>query len=160
AKSEVALPRHPRPIGGPDKLTEWLSLQRDTYGYLHDQTLRMLNQGYNGTEIAERIQMPPAIEQKWYNHGYYGSVSHDVKAIYQRYMGWFDGNPAHLWEHPPAEAARRYVDCLGGTDAVVAQARHYADAGDLRFAAELLNHAVFADPASAAAKDLLAAVYQ
>ena len=86
------------------------------------------------------------LERAWHARGYYGSVSHDVKAIYQRYMGWFDGNPASLWKHPPQEAAHRYVECLGGTDAVVAKARQYADSGDLRFAAELLNHAVFADP--------------
>ena len=106
----------------------------------------MLNQGYTGPEIAELLQLPPALERAWHARGYYGSVSHNVKAIYQRYMGWFDGNPAHLWEHPPEEAARRYVDCLGGVDAVVSKGGQYTDSGDLRFAAELLNHAVFADP--------------
>ena len=104
------------------------------------------------------IEMPPALEAAWHTHGYYGSVSHNVKAIYQRYLGWFDGNPANLWKHPPEDAARRYVDCIGGADAVVAKARQYVDAGDLRFAAELLNHAVFADPESRReAKELLAA---
>jgi alkyl sulfatase BDS1-like metallo-beta-lactamase superfamily hydrolase len=139
----------------------FLSQQRDLYAYLHDQTLRLLNQGWTGIEIAEMIQMPPALQQAWHTYGYYGSVSHNVKAIYQRYLGWFDGNPAHLWEHPPVEAAKRYVDCIGGVAAVVAKAREYADAGDLRFAVELLNHAVFADPDQAAeAKSLLADVYE
>jgi alkyl sulfatase BDS1-like metallo-beta-lactamase superfamily hydrolase len=119
----------------------------------------MLNQGYTGPEIAELIQLPPALERAWHARGYYGSVSHNVKAIYQRYMGWFDGNPASLWKHPPQEAAHRYVDCLGGIDAVVAKARQYADAGDLRFAGELLNHAVFADPGHDEAKQLLATTY-
>ena len=136
-----------------------MSEQRDLYAYLHDQSLRMLNQGYTGLEIAELIQLPPVLERAWHARGYYGSVSHDVKAIYQRYMGWFDGNPASLWKHPPQEAAHRYVECLGGTDAVVAKARQYADSGDLRFAAELLNHAVFADPGHEEAKELLAATY-
>jgi alkyl sulfatase BDS1-like metallo-beta-lactamase superfamily hydrolase len=139
----------------------FLSQQRDLYAYLHDQTLRLLNQGWTGIEIAEMIQMPPALQQAWHTYGYYGSVSHNVKAIYQRYLGWFDGNPAHLWEHPPVEAAKRYVDCIGGVAAVVAKAREYADAGDLRFAVELLNHTVFADPDQAAeAKSLLADVYE
>ena len=82
---------------GPDRIIEFLSLQRDMYAYLHDQTLRLLNQGFTGIEIAENFQMPPALEKAWHTHGYYGSVSHNVKAVYQRYMGWFDGNPGRLW---------------------------------------------------------------
>ena len=122
-----------------------LTEQRDLYAYLHDQTLRLMNQGYVGSEIAEMIEMPPALDAAWHTHGYYGSVSHNVKAIYQRYLGWYDGNPAHLWQHPP-EAAARYVQIIGGIDATVARAQEFADAGDLRFAAELASHAVFADP--------------
>ena len=93
--------------------------QRDLYGYLHDQTLRLMNKGYTGIEAAEMIEMPPALDAAWHTHGYYGSVSHNVKAVYQRYMGWFDGNPANLWQHPPVERATRYVDSMGGADAVV-----------------------------------------
>ena len=104
------------------------------------------------------IEMPPALEAAWHTHGYYGSVSHNVKAIYQRYLGWFDGNPAHLWQHPPEAAATRYVEAFGGVDAVVAKAQGFVDDGDLRFAAELLNHAVFADAANTAARELLAEV--
>ncbi|MDR0345577.1 MAG: alkyl/aryl-sulfatase, partial [Nocardiopsaceae bacterium] len=103
--------------------------------------------------------MPPALEQAWHTHGYYGSVSHNVKAIYQRYLGWYDGNPAHLWQHPPEAAATRYVQAIGGLDATIASAREFADAGDLRFAAELASHAAFADPSSQAAKTLLAEVF-
>ena len=145
-RADVAFASHHWPTWGHEKVIRFLSEQRDLYAYLHDQTLRMLNQGYTGLEIAELIQLPPALERAWHARGYYGSVSHNVKAIYQRYMGWFDGNPASLWKHPPQEAARRYVDCLGGVDAMVAKARQYVDAGDLRFAAELLSHAVFAEP--------------
>ena len=160
AKSDVAFASHHWPIWGADKLTEWLSLQRDTYGYLHDQTLRMLNQGYNGTEIAEMIQMPPAIEQKWYNHGYYGSISHDVKAIYQRYMGWFDGNPAHLWEHPPVEAAKRHVSAMGGASGVLKVARKAYDDGDYRWAVQVLNYLIFDDPGNEKAKMLQASSFE
>ena len=158
-RADVAFASHHWPTWGHDQVIRFLSEQRDLYAYLHDQSLRMLNQGYTGLEIAELIQLPPALERAWHARGYYGSVSHNVKAIYQRYMGWFDGNPASLWKHPPEDAAQRYVDCLGGAAAVVAKARQYADSGDLRFAAELLNHAVFASPGHQEAKQLLAAIY-
>jgi alkyl sulfatase BDS1-like metallo-beta-lactamase superfamily hydrolase len=138
----------------------YLSLQRDLYAYLHDQTLRLMNSGMNGSEAAEVLTMPPALEQAWHTHGYYGSVNHNVKAIYQRYLGWFDGNPARLWPHPPAESSARYVECMGGSDAVVDRAVAYAAEGDLRFAAELLDRVVFADPDHAAAKEALAGVFE
>lgn len=159
-EADVAFASHHWPTWGRERIVTWLSEQRDLYAYLHDQTLRLLNAGYTGIEIAEMIQMPPAIEAAWHARGYYGSVSHNVKAIYQRYMGWFDGNPASLWELPPEESAARYTECLGGVDAVVEKARTYVDAGDLRFAAQLLKHAVFADPEHAKAKDLLAATFE
>jgi alkyl sulfatase BDS1-like metallo-beta-lactamase superfamily hydrolase len=158
--ADVAFASHHWPTWGRDRIVRFLSQQRDLYAYLHDQTLRLLNQGWTGIEIAEMLQMPPALERAWHTHGYYGSVSHNVKAIYQRYLGWFDGNPAHLWEHPPVESAKRYVDCMGGVDAVVAKARQYADGGDPRFAVQLLNHVVFAAPDHAEAKALLADVYE
>jgi alkyl sulfatase BDS1-like metallo-beta-lactamase superfamily hydrolase len=159
-QAEVAFASHHWPTWGADNVVKFLSLQRDLYGYLHDQTLRMLNRGMVGAEIAEAIQLPPALENVWHTHGYYGSVSHNVKAIYQRYMGWFDGNPAHLWQHPPVEAATRYVEFMGGADAVVDKAQACYDAGDLRWVAEVLNHVVFAEPGHAAARALLADAYE
>jgi alkyl sulfatase BDS1-like metallo-beta-lactamase superfamily hydrolase len=156
---DVAFASHHWPMWGRDRIVTYLSAQRDLYAYLHDQTLRLLNQGYNGAEIAELVEMPPALEASWHTHGYYGSVSHNVKAIYQRYLGWFDGNPANLWQHAPVDKATRYVDAFGGAEIVVAKAREYVASGDLRFAAELLNHVVFADDTNAEAKGLLADVY-
>ena len=97
---------HHWPRWGSDRVGDYLRKQRDLYSYLHDQTLRLLNQGYVGSEIAETFELPPSLANEWYSRGHYGSISHNVKAIYQRYMGWFDGNPAHLWEHPPVEARR------------------------------------------------------
>jgi alkyl sulfatase BDS1-like metallo-beta-lactamase superfamily hydrolase len=158
--SDVLFASHHWPTWGTERLTRFLSEQRDLYAYLHDQTLRLANQGWTGTEIAERIELPPALDRAWHARGYYGSVSHNVKAIYQRYMGWYDGHPASLWEHPPAESARRYVDCMGGVDAVLDKARGYADAGDLRFAAQLLKHATFAAPKREDAKEQLAQVFE
>ena len=122
AETDVAFASHHWPTWGGDRVAEYLSLQRDLYAYLHDQTLRLMNKGLNGAEAAEAMDMPPALEQAWHTHGYYGSVSHNVKAVYQRYLGWFDGNPARLWPHPPVEASLRYVACMGGADAVVATA--------------------------------------
>ncbi|WP_432848193.1 alkyl/aryl-sulfatase [Amycolatopsis sp. CA-161197] len=160
AGTDVAFASHHWPTWGTARVAKFLSQQRDLYAYLHDQTLRRLNQGATGIEIAEDFTLPPELENAWHARGYYGSVSHNVKAIYQRYLGWFDGHPSSLWQHPPQALATRYVDVLGGVPAVLDKAQEYADAGDLRFAAELLKHAVFADPDSAVAKNALADVYQ
>ena len=160
ADAKVAFASHHWPTWGTDRIVDFISLQRDLYAYLHDQTVRMMNRGLVGAEIAERMQLPPALEAAWHTHGYYGSVSHNVKAIYQRYMGWYDGNPAHLWQHPPAEAATRYVEFMGGADAVVTKARASYDAGDLRWVAEVLSHVVFAEPTHAAARALLADTFE
>ena len=156
---DVAFASHHWPTWGRDNIVGLLSEQRDLYAYMHDQTLRMLNAGLTGPEIAEEMQLPPALEGAWHARGYYGSLSHNVKAIYQRYLGWFDGNPAHLWEHPPVELAKRYVDLAGGPDAALAKAVSYIEDDDLRFAATLLNHLVFADPDNAQAREQLAGVY-
>jgi alkyl sulfatase BDS1-like metallo-beta-lactamase superfamily hydrolase len=158
--SDVAFASHHWPTWGSQEVRDYLSLQRDLYGYLHDQTLRMMNAGLVGSEIAEAIQLPPALENAWHTRGYYGSVSHNVKAIYQRYMGWYDGNPANLWQHPPTERAARYVRAMGGADAVVDHAREAFEVGDYRWVAEVLSHVVFSDPAHAAAKGLLADTFE
>jgi alkyl sulfatase BDS1-like metallo-beta-lactamase superfamily hydrolase len=157
-RAEVTFASHHWPTWGVERGRTFLEGQRDLYAYLHDQTLRRLNQGETGIEIAEDFELPDALEQRWDLRGYYGSVSHNVKAIYQRYLGWFDGNPAHLWPHPPEAAAVRYVEAMGGADAVVAKARDAAD--DPRWAAELLNHVVFAQPDHAEARSLLAEVHE
>ncbi|MEV7775191.1 alkyl sulfatase dimerization domain-containing protein [Kitasatospora sp. NPDC086791] len=160
ADLDVVFASHHWPTWGRERAVEFLALQRDLYAYLHDQTLRMLNRGMTGAEIAEAIELPPALHAAWHAHGYYGSVSHNVKAVYQRYMGWYDGNPAHLWPHPPVEAAHRYLDYMGGADAVVDKARASYAAGDLRWVAEVLDHVVFAQPEHEAARELLADTYE
>ena len=159
-RTDVVFASHHWPTWGRERVGEFLALQRDLYAYLHDQTLRLLNQGHTGAEIAEMFEMPPALDKAWHTHGYYGSVSHNVKAIYQRYMGWFDGNPARLWQHPPEALAARYVDAMGGIDRVVELARHAFDAGDLRWAATLLDHAVFAESTHPGARALLADTFE
>ncbi len=158
--ADLVFSSHHWPVWGTGEVVEYLSVQRDLYAYLNDQTLRLLNQGYVGSEIAEMLQLPPAITKSWSTHGYYGSVSHNVKAIYQRYMGWFDGNPAHLWEHPPVESAKRHVEAMGGASAVLQKAQKAYDAGDYRWATQLANYVVFAEPRNDTAKRLQAGIFE
>ncbi|MFB7421003.1 alkyl/aryl-sulfatase [Streptomyces sp. NPDC056210] len=159
-RTDVVFASHHWPTWGQDRVVRYLSIQRDLYGYLHDQSLRLINKGWTGTEIAEHLQLPPTLDNAWSTHGYYGSVSHNLKAIYQRYMGWFDGNPGHLWQHTPVEAGKRYVEFMGGADVVVDKARGSFEGGDLRWAAEVLSHVVFAQPDHTAARELLADTYE
>lgn len=154
--SDVAFASHHWPVWGRERVEAFLTEQRDLYAYLHDQTLRMLNQGLTALEIAERMELPPTLERAWHTHGYYGSVSHNTKAIYQRYLGWFDGNPAHLWEHPPVEASERYVRFMGGADEVLRRARESFDQGDYRWVVQVVNHVVFADADNTEARALQA----
>ncbi|MEV0247532.1 alkyl sulfatase dimerization domain-containing protein [Nocardia sp. NPDC050712] len=158
--AEVVFASHHWPVWDNDRVRAFLATQRDLYAYVHDQTLRLMNKGLTGPEIAEEIKLPPALENAWCAHGYYGSLSHNVKAIYQRYLGWFDGNPASLWEHTPVEQSKRYVDFMGGADAVVTKARESFDAGDYRWVAQVINHVIFADPDHAQARELLADTYE
>ncbi|QRY46677.1 MBL fold metallo-hydrolase [Mycolicibacterium boenickei] len=159
-RADVVFASHHWPTWGRERIVEFLSLQRDLYAYLHDQTLRQLNQGYTGVEIAETFQLPPALEKAWHAHGYYGSVSHNVKAVYQRYMGWFDGNPARLWPHPPEALGPRYVEAMGGADRVVELAGKAFEGGDLRWAATLLDHVIFTDENHAPVRELYADVLE
>jgi alkyl sulfatase BDS1-like metallo-beta-lactamase superfamily hydrolase len=156
ADSELLFSGHHWACWGNDRVIDLLAKQRDLYTYLHDQTLRLLNKGYTGPEIAEAIELPPSLAEEWHCREFYGSISHNTKAIYQRYMGWFDGNPSHLWQHPPAEAARRYVEFMGGAEAVLEKARRCFEQGDYRWVAEVVDHVVFAEPSNAAARELLA----
>ncbi|MVU83880.1 MBL fold metallo-hydrolase [Nocardia sp. ET3-3] len=157
---DVVFSSHLWPTWGTERVVKFMSLQRDMYGYLHDQTLRKLNQGLVGTEIAEDFPLPPALENTWHTRGYYGTVSHNVKAVYQRYMGWYDGNPAHLWQHPPVESATRHVEFMGGADEVLRKARAAYEAGDFRWVAQVVDYVIFADPANAEAKALQADTFE
>jgi alkyl sulfatase BDS1-like metallo-beta-lactamase superfamily hydrolase len=156
AESDVLFAGHHWPRWGSERIVDYLKKQRDLYAYLNDQTLRLINQGLTGREIAETLELPPSLAAEWHCRGYYGSVSHNVKAVYQLYMGWFDGNPAHLWEHTPAGSARRYVEFMGGAEAVLERARSSFEAGDYRWVAEVVNHVVFAEPENREARELQA----
>jgi alkyl sulfatase BDS1-like metallo-beta-lactamase superfamily hydrolase len=155
-RSDILVTSHGWPRFGKDRVVEFIGLHRDAYKYLHDQTVRLMNKGLTKDEIAETIMLPPALSGRWFNRGYYGTMSHNSKAVYQRYLGWYSGNPAELNRHPPEALGSRYVAALGGPDRVVALAKAAQAAGDDRWAATLLDHLVFAGGATAEAKALLA----
>ena len=149
---EVVFGGHHWPRWGRDEAVAYLASQRDLYKYIHDQTLHLANMGLTPLEIAEELRLPDAIGLEWFNRGYYGTVSHNSKATYQLYLGFFDGNPANLNPHPPEQAGRRYVELAGGAQALLAHARAAYDRGDYRWVAEVVKHLVFADPKNRAAR--------
>tara|TARA_R110000868_G_scaffold20217_6_gene85841 strand:+ start:8905 stop:10803 length:1899 start_codon:yes stop_codon:yes gene_type:complete len=155
-KTDVLFASHHWPRWGSDTAIAFLKKQRDMYKYVHDQTLRFANHGLTPIEIAEEIALPPTLAEEWYSRGYYGTLNHNAKAVYQRYLGWFDGNPANLHKLPPVEAGKRYVELAGGPDKLLAQVRAAFDKGDYRWAAEIGNHLVFADPSNADARHIQA----
>jgi alkyl sulfatase BDS1-like metallo-beta-lactamase superfamily hydrolase len=153
-RSDVMFAQHHWPRWGRERIVRFLAQHRDLYRYLHDQTLRLANRGLTPTEIAAELTLPESLARSWACRGYYGTVSHNVRAVYQRYLGFFDGNPAHLDSLPPVEAARRYVELAGGLASLLAHARDAFDRGEYRWAAELASHAVFAEPESSEACEL------
>ncbi len=153
-RTDVVFAQHNWPRWGQESVVEYLANQRDLYEYLNDQTLHLLNQGYTGIEIAEMFTLPESLNNQWYTHGYYGTVSHNVKAIYQRYIGWFDGNPANLHALPPELAGPKFVEYMGGADAVIARAKEDFAKGEYRWVAQVLGHVVFADPENMEARYL------
>jgi alkyl sulfatase BDS1-like metallo-beta-lactamase superfamily hydrolase len=148
ADTELIIASHHCPTWGSEASHRLLTAHRDVYRYLHDETLRRINHGQTMLEIAEELELPETLASTWSLRGYYGSVKHDVKAIYQRYIGFFDGNPANLHPHPPVEAARRYVEYMGGAERILERARADHAAWDDRWVAEVVKHVVFADPAT------------
>lgn len=159
-EAEVLFASHHWPTWGNAEVHEGLRGQRDLYRYLHDETLRLANHGYGPAEIAEMMELPAGIARRFANRGYYGSVNHNVKAVYNYYLGWFDGNPANLHPLPPGDAGRKFVEYVGGAEAVVEKARTDFGKGEYRWVAEALNHVVFADAGNEEARLLLADAYE
>jgi alkyl sulfatase BDS1-like metallo-beta-lactamase superfamily hydrolase len=154
--TDIVFASHHWPRWGNTEAMAYLRTQRDAYRYVHDETMRMANHGMTMNEIAEELVLPDSLATHFHNRDYYGTVNHNAKAVYQRYLGWFDGNPAHLHPHPPVEAGRRYVEFMGGPDEVVRKARESFAVGDYRWVAEVVNHVVFAFPDHDAARSLQA----
>ncbi|HWP67519.1 MAG TPA: alkyl sulfatase dimerization domain-containing protein [Candidatus Limnocylindria bacterium] len=158
--AEVVFASHHWPVWGNERVRAFLASQRDMYRYIHDQTLRLANQGATPGEIAETLELPANLRTRFSSRSYYGTLRHNVRAVYQRYFGWYDGNPAHLDPLPPEEAGKRYTAAMGGAAAVLKQARAAFEAGEYRWAAMLLDHLVFAEPGNDEARALLADTYE
>jgi len=154
--ADVVFAQHHWPVWDNPRVLDFLAKQRDCYKYLHDQTVRLMNHGYKSAEIAERLTLPPSLARTWYLRGYYGTLSHNSKAVYQRYLGWYDANPANLNLLPPVERGRKYVEYMGGAAAAIARARQDYERGEYRFVAEAMSHVVFGDPTNAEARQLAA----
>ncbi|MCK1342469.1 MULTISPECIES: alkyl sulfatase dimerization domain-containing protein [unclassified Bradyrhizobium] len=155
-KAEAMCGQHHWPVWGHERIGTMIRQQRDLYKFAHDQTIRLMNHGLTAAEIAETIQLPKSLEGAWHGRGYYGHIRHNVKAIYQKYLGWYDANPVNLDPLPPVESGKKYVEYMGGADAILARARVDFDKGEFRFVAQALGHLVFAQPDNAAARALLA----
>ncbi len=158
-ESDVLFASHHWPVWGGSEVRQFLEGQSDLYQFLHDQTLRLANQGHTPSEIAESLELPSSLARRFGNRGYYGTLRHNTRAVYQRYFGWYDGNPARLDPLPPVELGLRYVRALGGVEAVLEEARRAFEAADYRWVATLLDHLVFADERNTEARALLARTY-
>jgi alkyl sulfatase BDS1-like metallo-beta-lactamase superfamily hydrolase len=156
AGTEVKFQSHHWPQWGNAKIIDYWKKQRDLYKYTHDQSVNLMNKGFTGEEISETIKLPPELDKFWPNRGYYGTLSHNSRAVYQRYMGWYNGNPANLNNLPPEAAAKKYVEYMGGEAAIIKRAKVDFAKGEYRWTAEALKHVVFANPKSQAGKELLA----
>ena len=157
--AEIFFGTHHWPIWGNQAIVNTMKIHRDTYRYIHDQTVRLFNSGFTAQEIAEQIELPESLRGGFTNRDYYGTVRHNAKAVYQYYLGWYDANPANLNPLPPEESAARYVDMMGGAAAVLEKAQQYFTRGEYRWVAQVLNHVVFAHPNNPSAKALLAKTY-
>lgn len=159
-RTDVLIGQHHWPVWGRAAIADYLAKQRDLYKYVHDQTLRLANHGHTPNEIAEQLTLPESLASSWFARGYYGTVRHNAKAVYQKYLGWYDGNPAHLDPLPPSAAAQKYVAYMGGMTAALEKARADFRDGEYRWVAEIANHLVFADPTNVEARQLAADAYE
>lgn len=158
--AEVLFNQHHWPVWGNQEIRSFLAAQGDVYRYLHDQTVRLMNAGLTAPEIAETLELPEALDRHLATRGYYGTVRHNIKAVYQFYLGWYDAHPANLDPLPPVPAAQGYVALAGGIGPLLDAARAAQAKGEHRWAAELLKHAVYAEPANDTARGLLATSFE
>ena len=157
--ADIYMGVHHWPIWGNQRVMDFLKKQRDVYKYIHDQTVRMANTGMTPREISAELEFPESMRTTFANRGYYGTLSHNAKAVYQFYFGWYDANPANLNPLPPVESGKKYVEFMGGADNVLTKAKNSFDKGEYRWTAEVLSHLVFAHPDNDKARELLARTY-
>jgi alkyl sulfatase BDS1-like metallo-beta-lactamase superfamily hydrolase len=151
---------HHWPTWGHERIITQMQQQQDMYKFIHDQTVRLANIGYTPKEIAEKLRLPKSLAGNFHLRGYYGTLSHNSKAVYQHYFGWYEGNPAQLNPLPPVESSLRYVEFMGGADAILDKAAIYLNKGEYRWVGEVLNHVVFAEPDNMPARNMLAEAYR
>jgi alkyl sulfatase BDS1-like metallo-beta-lactamase superfamily hydrolase len=159
-KAEAMCGQHHWPVWGRGRIDTMIRQQRDLYKFAHDQTIRLMNHGLTAAEIAEIIKLPKSLDGAWHGRGYYGHIRHNVKAIYQKYLGWYDANPVNLDPLPPVESGKKYVEYMGGAEAILTRVKKDFDKGEFRFAAQALSHLVFAEPDNAAARAMLADTFE
>ena len=159
-KADAMCGQHHWPVWGPERIDTMIRQQRDLYKFAHDQTIRLMNHGLTASEIAETIRLPASLEGAWHTRGYYGHIRHNVKAIYQKYLGWYDANPVNLDPLPPVAAGKKYVEYMGGAAAILGRAAADFANGEFRFVAQALGHLVFADPDNQPARALLADTFE
>jgi len=159
-KADAMCGQHHWPVWGKQRIDTMIRQQRDLYKFAHDQTIRLMNHGLTATEIAETIKLPASLEGAWHGRGYYGHIRHNVKAIYQKYLGWYDANPVHLDPLPPLESGKKYVEYMGGAAAILERAKKDFATGEFRFVAQAVSHLVFAEPDNQAARALLADTFE
>ncbi len=159
-KAEAMCGQHHWPVWGRERIDTMIRQQRDLYKFAHDQTVRLMNHGLTAAEIAETIRLPKSLDGAWHTRGYYGHIRHNVKAIYQKYLGWYDANPVNLDPLPPVDAARKYVEYMGGADTILSRAKKDLDKGEFRFVAQALSHLVFAEPDNQPARAMLADTFE
>jgi len=159
-KAEAMCGQHHWPVWGKERIDSMIRQQRDLYKFAHDQTVRLMNHGLTACEIAETIKLPASLEGAWHARGYYGHIRHNVKAVYQKYLGWYDANPVNLDPLPPVEAGKKYVEYMGGPDAILARAARDFVRGEFRFVAQAVSHLVFAEPDNQSARALLADTFE
>lgn len=159
-RTDVMYAMHHWPVWGEGRVREMLEKARDAYRFIHDETLRHANHGLTPREIAEEVELPESLARHWHVRSYYGTISHNVKATYTRYLGWYDGNPSNLQPLVPVESAKRYVDFMGGADNVISRSRESFEQGEYRWVAEVMGHVVFADPGNQEARELQADAFE
>ena len=159
-KADAMCGQHHWPVWGAERIDTMIRQQRDLYKFAHDQTIRLMNHGLTATEIAETIRLPKSLDGAWHARGYYGHIRHNVKAIYQKYLGWYDANPVNLDPLPPVESGKKYVEYMGGAEAILARAAKDFAKGEFRFVAQAVSHLVFAEPDNRAARALLADTFE
>ena len=154
-KTDVVFQSHNWPHWG-EEIHEYLLNTAAIYKFIHDQTLHYMNQGYTSTEVAAMLTLPEKLEKVWYTRPYYGTLAHNAKAVYQKYLGWYDANPVNLNPLPPSDTAKKLVEYLGSTDAVLRKARKDFEKGDYQWVAQITKELVFADPSNQKARNLCA----